>query len=234
MNTEHLHKKAARSPRRSMQSAERSTKFVIEDLRRRISSQELLPGSRIPEEDLAAAYEIPRAKVREVLAVLEDRGLVERIPNKGAVVSTVDMETTYRLYEVREALDTLIVRLAMRNAKTEDWAAMGDLLGPNFEESLRQGDIAAHVAMIMEFRDRLKDIAGNPILSDLIERIYDRTRVTMRRVALLPGRAEMGIRQYRDLFQAMQSGDMVAADRRVQELNESAREYIERYKNYVL
>jgi len=31
----------------------------------------------------------------------------------------------------------------------------------------------------------------------------------MRRVALLPGRAEMGIHQYRDLLQAMQSGDMV-------------------------
>jgi DNA-binding GntR family transcriptional regulator len=193
-----------------------------------------LPGSRIPEEELAETYGIPRAKVREVLAVLEDRGLVERIPNKGAVVAHVDMETTYRLYEVREALDTLIVRLAMRNAKKEDWPGLAELLGPKFEESLRQGDIAAHVALIMEVRDRLKDIADNAILSDLIERIYDRTRVTMRRVALLPGRAEMGVNQYRGLFEAMQSGDMVAADRRVQELNESAREYIARYRNYVL
>ncbi|MYN13060.1 FCD domain-containing protein [Pusillimonas sp. TS35] len=223
--------KAGPKPARA---AAQSTRSIIADLRRRISSQELLPGSRIPEEDLAASYGVPRAKVREVLAVLEDRGLVERIPNKGAVVSSVDMETTYRLYEVREALDTLTVRLAMRNASDDDWQEMANLLGSGFEESLRQGDIATHVAAIMTFRDRLKEIAGNPILSDLIERVYDRTRVTMRRVALLPGRAEMGIHQYRDLLQAMQSGDMAAADRRVQELNESAREYMERYKNYVL
>ena len=40
-----------------------------------------------------------------MLATLEDRALVERVPNKGAVVALVDMETTYRLYQVREALD---------------------------------------------------------------------------------------------------------------------------------
>ncbi len=50
----------------------------------------------------------------------------------------------------------------------------------------------------------------------------------------LAGPGRDGIHQYRDLLQAMQSGDMAAADRRVQELNESAREYMERYKNYVL
>ena len=51
-----------------------------------------------------------------MLATLEDRALVERVPNKGAVVALVDMETTYRLYQVREALDGLAVRLAIANA----------------------------------------------------------------------------------------------------------------------
>ncbi|KAJ9628311.1 hypothetical protein H2201_009386, partial [Coniosporium apollinis] len=71
-----------------------STHEVIRDLRERIASQALLPGTRVPEEDLAQAYDIPRAKAREVLATLEDRALVERVPNKGAVVALVDMETT--------------------------------------------------------------------------------------------------------------------------------------------
>ncbi len=68
----------------------------------------------------------------------------------------------------------------------------------------------------------------------MIERIYDRTRVSMRRVALLPGRSEMGIKQYRALLDAMVRGDADEAERCVRELNGSARDYIERYKNYVI
>lgn len=210
-----------------------STQAVVRDVRDRIASQALLPGSRIPEEDLAQYYGITRAKAREVLATLEDRGLVERVPNKGAIVVPVDMQTTYRLYEVREALDGLSVRLAMQNAEPQDWRELEELLGEPFEQSLRDGDIEAHVERIMRFRDRLTDLAGNPILSDLIERIYERTRVTMRRVALLPGRAEMGITQYRELLAAMVRGDVDAADRCVRELNTSAREYMKRYRDYL-
>jgi len=211
-----------------------STHEVILDMRERIASQALLPGTRVPEEDLAQAYEIPRAKAREVLATLEDRALVERVPNKGAVVALVDMETTYRLYQVREALDGLAVRLAMANATPADWEAMQALLGEPFEQSLKSGDIEAHVATIEQFRNHIKELARNPVLSDMIERIYDRTRVSMRRVALLPGRSEMGIKQYRALLDAMVRGNGDEAERCVRELNGSARDYIERYKNYVI
>lgn len=211
-----------------------STQDIVRDVRHKISSQTLLPGSRIPEGDLVQTYGIPRAKVREVLAALEERRLVERIPNKGAIVCPVDMETTYQLYEVREALDLLTVRLAMQNAGPKDWQYLQKLFGKEFEESLKNGDIAKHVDSIMEFRDYLNRLAGNPVLNDLIERIYDRIRITMRRVALLPGRAELGIKQYRKLLDAMINKDFEAADSCVRELNQSARESISKYKNYVL
>ncbi|MES2536054.1 MAG: GntR family transcriptional regulator [Pseudomonadota bacterium] len=210
------------------------TDNVIKDLREKISSQALLPGTRIPEEELAQAYGIPRAKAREVLATLEDRALVIRVPNKGAVVAFVDMETTYRLYEVREVLDGLAVRLATINSKPEDWQDLLEMFGEAFENSLKSGDIDQHITTIEAFRERVKQAAGNPVLSDMSERLYDRTRVTIRRVALLPGRAEKGMEQYRAVLAAMIRGDADEAEARVRELNRSAREYIERYKNYVV
>jgi len=211
-----------------------STQDIVRDVRHKISSQTLLPGSRIPEGDLVQSYGIPRAKVREVLAALEERRLVERVPNKGAIVCPVDMETTYQLYEVREALDRLTVRLAMHNASPKDWEHLQKLFGKEFEDSLKNGDIAKHVDSIMAFREYLNGLAANPVLNDLIERIYDRIRITMRRVALLPGRAEVGIKQYRKLLDAMINNDFEAADACVRELNQSARESISKYKDYVI
>jgi DNA-binding GntR family transcriptional regulator len=203
-------------------------------MRVKISSRVIGPGRRIPEEELAQAYDLPRAKGREVLAVLEDRNLIVREPNKGAVVAEVDMATTYHLYEVREALDGLAVRLATLNSKPGDWDDVVELFGASFEESLRSGDIDSHVDAIETFRQRVARAAGNPVLIDLIERVYDRTRTTIRRVALLPGRAEMGMKQYRAVLAAMIRGDADEAEQRIRELNRSAREYIERYKDYVL
>ncbi|MCC3264277.1 FCD domain-containing protein, partial [Paenibacillus polymyxa] len=77
------------------------------------------------------------------------------------------------------------------NASATDYEALQQMLGPQFEETLRDGDIESHVDTIVRFRNRVNEIANNPVLSDLIERIYERMQVTMRRVALLPGRAEM-------------------------------------------
>ncbi len=37
-----------------------------------------------------------------MLATLEDRSLIIREPNKGAVIAAADMDATYGLYEVRE------------------------------------------------------------------------------------------------------------------------------------
>ena len=39
---------------------------AIVDMRRKISSRALSPGSRLPEEDLAQAYDLPRAKARGI------------------------------------------------------------------------------------------------------------------------------------------------------------------------
>jgi DNA-binding GntR family transcriptional regulator len=107
-------------------------------------------------------------------------------------------------------------------------------VGPSFEESLKAGDIDRHVAAIETFRSRVTQAARNPVLSDMIERIYDRTRITIRRVALLPGRAAAGILQYRAVLAAIMRGDADEAELRIRELNRDARAYIERYKDYVI
>ncbi len=124
-----------RKPKRKTTTVE----AAIVDMREKISSRSLSPGTRIPEEELAAAYNLPRAKAREVLATLEDRGLVEREPNKGAIVAAVDMETTYRLYEVREALDALAVRLATLNTTSADWDDISELFGELLREEPKSG-----------------------------------------------------------------------------------------------
>lgn len=219
--------KARRAPVSTIQT-------VIKDLRDKISLQTILPGARVTEEELANTYDIPRAMAREVLATLEDRGLITRIPNKGAVVAILDMEMIHALYEIREALDGLVVRLATENSKPDDWKDLAEKLGAPLEKSMKDGDIDAFVTTLELFRQRMNEAANSPALIDLIERVQERLRVARRRVALLPGRAEKSIKHYRALLAAIMRGDADAAEQCARELNRSTRADIKRYASYVL
>ncbi len=219
-------------PKRHARPPRPTTSDVVADLRGKIALQTIRPGTRLREEELAAAYGITRSQAREALAVLEDRGLVVRARNKGAVTAVVDMDATHRLYEVREVLDGLAVRLATANARPQQWLELDKM----FEAVAKtQGrDLDGLVNAIHTFRTRVKEAAGNAVLTDILERIHDQTLVTIRRVAVLPGRSEKGIQQYRAVLRAMARGRADEAEAQIRELNRSAREFIERYKDYVV
>ncbi|MCY0852680.1 GntR family transcriptional regulator [Cupriavidus sp. D39] len=89
---------------------------IAGELRARIASHDLLPGTKLVELELAQEFGTTRPKVREALAALEQRGLVERIPNRGAVVTRISFEQILQIYTAREALEGMSVRLAAEHA----------------------------------------------------------------------------------------------------------------------
>ena len=60
---------------------------------------------------------MPRARIREAFSALEQRGLVERIPNRGAVVTRLDLSQVFHIYDLREVLEGLCARLATQNGR---------------------------------------------------------------------------------------------------------------------
>jgi DNA-binding GntR family transcriptional regulator len=59
--------------------------------------------------------------VRKALSVLEQRGLVERIPNRGAVVMRLELSHVAHLHDVREAIEGLCARLATIRGDRARW-----------------------------------------------------------------------------------------------------------------
>ena len=91
--------------------------------------QDIAPGAKLREQELADEFGVPRARIREVFGALESRGLIERIPNRGAVVSRLELDQVFQLYDVRAVLEGLCVRLATQNAPPETWQEFVELFG---------------------------------------------------------------------------------------------------------
>lgn len=61
---------------------------LAENLRRRIAAKELVPGERLPTEaELGAQFGMSRITVRQAMAMLTRKGLIERFPSRGSFVT---------------------------------------------------------------------------------------------------------------------------------------------------
>lgn len=84
---------------------------IVEEIRFRIVNQELLPGAKIVEMDLAKEFETSRAPIREALRQLENEGLVEYIRNAGCSVKDITIKDAYEIYLMRSNYETLAIKI---------------------------------------------------------------------------------------------------------------------------
>lgn len=211
-----------------------SMEEIVEILRKRIVDHELPPGSKLREAVLTEEFNVSRPRIREAFGVLEDRGLIERIPNRGAVVTRLDAQEVFSLFEVREVLEGLAVRLATENADAATWTPLIERFGTPAEQALQRGDLDFYVDCVTLFRETAIVAANNQILADQLEGLYDRTKVLIRRLVLVPGRAPEGLRQHQEILQAMAAGDAQLAESLKRANIRSARASFTHYQKYLL
>lgn len=96
----------AESPSRTL--AERA----LDNLRGLILTGVLAPGERLRLEELATTLRLSPMPVREAVRRLEQLGLVQHIPHRGARVTPNTVEEFVDLYEARLAVEPLAVRKA--------------------------------------------------------------------------------------------------------------------------
>lgn len=213
-----------------------SRSSIVRTLRERISLHQLAPGAKLLERQLAEEFGVSRTLVREALRELEVRGLIARIPNKGAMVSRIDLTQVFEIYEAREALEGMCARLATQNMPPESWQDFVDLYaedGP-MELHLAQGNLEAFFDNYERMRRRIIDAARNPVIADMLDSILEKSRVIMRRVHVLPDRAANGLREHRAFLAAMRAGDAEEAERLRRENIRSGIRDLKRYQHFII
>jgi DNA-binding GntR family transcriptional regulator len=203
-------------------------------LRERIARHDYLPGAKLLENDLAREFGVSRARVREAFGALESRGLIQRIPNRGAEVARLDVSQMFEIYEVREMLEGLCVRRAVQNTPPAAWNDLVALFGKPMERHVKNGEFEDYIAKLEILRRRTMEAANNRVLADMLDSINDKTREIMRRIIILPGRAAEGLKQHRAVLAAMRKGDAAMAEKLKRENIRSSREFLERYQGFIL
>ncbi|MEP3246504.1 MAG: GntR family transcriptional regulator [Sneathiella sp.] len=148
------------------------TELLVEALRTAIILGELEPGQALRQEELAQNYSSSRMPVREALRTLSGEGLVQLIPNRGAIVAPINADELQENTEMREVSELLALRLAvphLSNAQIDEAAAIQDLIERSSIEKFGGLNKAFH-AKLYEPCKRPRLLAHITSLHDIAER----------------------------------------------------------------
>jgi DNA-binding GntR family transcriptional regulator len=93
--------------------------YVRDTLREAILNGTLSGGTRLIQADLAAQLDVSITPIREALRDLAGEGLVVFDPHRGSRVRSLDLDEVRELYEMRIALEPLMVRRVMATITPE-------------------------------------------------------------------------------------------------------------------
>ena len=146
---------------------------VFERLRRLILDGEYGPKERLIEEQLAERLGVSRTPVRQALTMLESEGLVEIIPNRGALVCSFGMDEVWDIYDLRAVLEGHAARRAATRIEAGELARMRELASEmeglsDREFAGREEEIRLLVTLNNEFHGIILTASRNNRLGHLL------------------------------------------------------------------
>jgi DNA-binding GntR family transcriptional regulator len=183
---------------------------VHERLRDQILSGELEPGTELAEVALSEQLGVSRGPVREALGRLASEGLVIVRPRRGAVVRSLSTEEFLELYQVREALEGMAVRLAVPRLDEEDFEDLYRL-NETMARHAERDEVAQFFEANVAFHGRLLQASGNVKLQELYSQLVGQLGRYRLRSLMLRGNLQRSVAEHAAILRAAKRGDAARA-----------------------
>jgi DNA-binding GntR family transcriptional regulator len=178
---------------------------ATELIREAIVDGRLAPGQRLKEEELARELGISRTPVREALLMLQAEGLVEAVPNRGAVVCSHDAEDLEDMYQLRALLEGHAARRAATNITDETvaglWASCDRF------EALADGDVKELVKENLVFHNAILEASGSKRVAQLVAKLIELPLVYRSYIWYSPDQRRISLHYHRQIARALEARD---------------------------
>jgi DNA-binding GntR family transcriptional regulator len=189
--------------------------FVYGRLRSAIRDQELKPGDRLREVDLAEWLGVSRTPVREALKRLEADGLAQAAPPRGFIVTELTHRRVMELYAMREVLAGVAARFAAEQASPMEIQTLRELV----DQLGTAKDAASAARLNHRLREAITSAAHNQFLTRAANSLNDALELLGTTTYSLPGRIESGWKEDRKIVEAIARRNGAAAE-------EAARQHV--------
>jgi DNA-binding GntR family transcriptional regulator len=182
-------------------------------------------GDNLIETKISEDLGVSRTPVREAIRQLELEGLVQSIPNKGAVVNGITEKDIDDIYEIRTLIEGLAAKWAAEKITPEEMAELEETIelesfytGRNDIENLLELDSRLH-------RIIFKASKSNP-LNYMLQHFHNYIKKARNMSLAVPGRPAEALKEHRAIVDAIKAGDGKLAGKQAVEHIRNARQNI--------
>lgn len=175
-------------------------------LRDMILEGRIAPGARLNERVLTEELQVSRTPLREAFKILAGEGLVELLPQRGAVVASLDIPALEAAYEVMADLEGLAGELAAQRIQPDELAEIRALQFDMLASHARR-DLPGYFRANMAIHAKINAAARNPVLTETFQRLNQRIYSTRYRSNLTNERWDKAIEEHAEILRLLEARD---------------------------
>jgi DNA-binding GntR family transcriptional regulator len=188
------------------------------------------PRERLIEQDICDLFQTHRGDVRLAFFELEKKGLVERIPNRGARVRGLTPHEVTEIYAVREELEVMAVRIIAFPVAPKDIDQLEELQRQH-SSAVARGDLLTVFYSNLRFHQVLFGLCGNACLIETIDLLAQKVYGIRSYAHAFPESLDRARLDHLEIIQALRGSrreELIALTRR--HLKPSPEAYIRAYE----
>lgn len=158
-----------------LDTGQRVGDLAFEAIQEAIMNGDFPAGRRLQIRELAAELGISVMPVREAIKRLEEQGLVENVPYRGAEVKQFTREELLYIYDVRKLVEMEASRLGVVRLAKSDLPELEQIY-QDMLAAMSMGNIVEYLDLDEKLLITIYRAAGNPVLTEIIEQLWRRCR----------------------------------------------------------
>jgi DNA-binding GntR family transcriptional regulator len=188
------------------------------------------PRERLIEQELCEQFNTHRADVRLAFFELEKKGIIQRIPNRGAIVRDLTPKEVTEIYAVREELEVMAVRILPLPVARSNIDKL-DKIQREYSAAINGGDLLTVFYCNLHFHRTLFELCGNTCLIETIEQLAQKVYGIRSYANAFPDTLDRARRDHVAMIAALRTSnreELIALTRR--HLEPSPQAYIRAYQ----
>ncbi|MES2785578.1 MAG: GntR family transcriptional regulator [Pseudomonadota bacterium] len=146
---------------------------VAHRLRQMLVENRIAPGAKLNERELAEVLQVSRTPLREAIKMLAAEGLVELVPNRGAIAVLLTEADVLNTFEVMACLEAQSGALAAERITD---AELAEIKAMHFEmmAAYTRKDLSSYYRLNSKIHSAINAAARNPVLSSTYNQVNAR------------------------------------------------------------
>ncbi|MBC7470157.1 MAG: GntR family transcriptional regulator [Ramlibacter sp.] len=179
---------------------------VVRRLRQMLVENQIAPGAKLNERELAEVLQVSRTPLREAIKMLAAEGLVELLPNRGAIAVELTEADVLSTFEMMAGLEAMSGELAAQRITD---AELAEIRAMHFEmlAAYTRRDLSAYYRLNSKIHSAINQAAKNSVLTITYNRVNARLQALRFRSNQDEGKWKQAMAEHDRIIEALSKRD---------------------------